>query len=349
MSKLIDRVIEIAETEVGYSEKETYEELDSPTANAGDANYTKYQRDLAPVGYFNSSKKGIAWCAVFWCWCFFRAFGETVAKKLLCQPNSGNAAAGCNSAMEYFKEHGQFFTSGPKKGDAIFFWNSDKTEASHVGIVYKTSLLNVYTIEGNTTSSSAPAGSGGVVGTQKYKLSSDRIIGYGRPRWELATEADLVDYTDTGDDVVDGTIEEVVDPEINGWVKSSSGNGVNFRVKPNATAGRVAGMKKIKDGEGVHIKTTDGTWAAIEYKGYRGYMMIKFIQTDLVADADPEADVEAEEIPEDQEVYTTVKGDTLWNISKKYLGSGPRYKEIMKANGLKSSVIRPGMVLKIPK
>ncbi len=97
------------------------------------------------------------------------------------------------------------------------------------------------------------------------------------------------------------------------------------------------------------ITERDDTWAAIEYKGYRGYMMVKFIQTDLVADADPETNVEAEEAPEDQEVYTTVKGDTLWNISKKYLGSGHRYKEIMKANVLKSSVIRPGMVLKIPK
>ena len=48
-------------------------------------------------------------------------------------------------------------------------------------------------------------------------------------------------------------------------------------------------------------------------------------------------------------VYTVKKGDSLWEISKKYLGSGPRYKEIMQLNGLKSALIRVGQKLKLPK
>lgn len=47
--------------------------------------------------------------------------------------------------------------------------------------------------------------------------------------------------------------------------------------------------------------------------------------------------------------YTVKKGDSLWNISKEYLGKGNRYKEIMQANGLKNATIRVGMTLKIPK
>ena len=47
-------------------------------------------------------------------------------------------------------------------------------------------------------------------------------------------------------------------------------------------------------------------------------------------------------------VYTVVKGDTLWGIAKKLLGSGFRYTEIVKLNGLKSSVIYAGQKLKIP-
>lgn len=41
-------------------------------------------------------------------------------------------------------------------------------------------------------------------------------------------------------------------------------------------------------------------------------------------------------------------GDTLWSISKQYLGNGARWDEISKYNNLKSTVIRPGQVLKIP-
>lgn len=48
------------------------------------------------------------------------------------------------------------------------------------------------------------------------------------------------------------------------------------------------------------------------------------------------------------QTYTVKAGDVLWNISKKYLGKGNRYKEIMTLNGLKNTVIRAGMVLKIP-
>ena len=46
--------------------------------------------------------------------------------------------------------------------------------------------------------------------------------------------------------------------------------------------------------------------------------------------------------------HTVQRGDTLWEIAKKYLGSGNRYKEIVSLNGLKSNVIYSGMKLKIP-
>lgn len=49
-----------------------------------------------------------------------------------------------------------------------------------------------------------------------------------------------------------------------------------------------------------------------------------------------------------QRTHTVKKGDTLWGISRKYLGSGVRYHEIMKLNNLKSDIIHVGDVLKIP-
>jgi len=47
-------------------------------------------------------------------------------------------------------------------------------------------------------------------------------------------------------------------------------------------------------------------------------------------------------------VHTVVKGDTLWDIAKKYLGNGSRYPEIKELNNLSSNVIYNGWKLKIP-
>lgn len=48
-------------------------------------------------------------------------------------------------------------------------------------------------------------------------------------------------------------------------------------------------------------------------------------------------------------VHTVVRGDTLWDIAKKYLGKGKRYPEIRELNKMKSNVIYVGQKLKIPK
>lgn len=46
--------------------------------------------------------------------------------------------------------------------------------------------------------------------------------------------------------------------------------------------------------------------------------------------------------------YTVKKGDTLWEIAKKFLGKGRRYTEIKTMNGLTSDTVHTGQVLKIP-
>lgn len=45
--------------------------------------------------------------------------------------------------------------------------------------------------------------------------------------------------------------------------------------------------------------------------------------------------------------YTTVSGDNLWNIAKRFYGNGKKYPKIMEDNGLKSTLIKPGMKLTI--
>lgn len=46
--------------------------------------------------------------------------------------------------------------------------------------------------------------------------------------------------------------------------------------------------------------------------------------------------------------YVVQRGDTLWGIAKNFLGNGTKYHLIMELNGLTSTLIRTGDVLKIP-
>lgn len=350
MAYNVQHVIDIAINEIGYLEKETYDQLDEKTANAGDANYTMYQRDLAEINYFNSSKKGVAWCAVFLAWCFVQAFGKTAALKLLCQPRSSNAGAGCTSAANYFKKNNQFVTENPAVGDVIFFYSSDGTEISHIGLVYKVDKKYVYTVEGNTTKKGIGVPeNGGAVNKQKYKLTTERIAGYGRPDYGVADETQVENNTTEDTIIVDENL-------IPAWVHGTTSGAVNFRKTPNKKSNRVSGMKEIKEGEQVGIKTTDGTWAAVEYRGFRGYVMMEFLTYDNPAtdeeevkqEDQPQTDENVSNTEIEQLTHVVVKGETLWGLSKKYLGAGYKYKEIMKASGLKNSIIYPGMVLRIP-
>jgi len=66
---------------------------------------------------------------------------------------------------------------------------------------------------------------------------------------------------------------------------------------------------------------------------------------------EPEAPTPTPTVPEPpaHDIYTVVKGDTLWRIAANKLGKGARYTEIMTLNALTSDAIRVGQKLKIPK
>jgi hypothetical protein len=57
---------------------------------------------------------------------------------------------------------------------------------------------------------------------------------------------------------------------------------------------------------------------------------------------------EPEPEPAVEHTYVVQANDTLRGIAKKFLGAGAKYPEIMSLNNLTSTVIRTGMVLKIP-
>ena len=169
MANTVDKVINIALNEVGYLEKKSNSQLDSKTANAGSANYTKYGK--------NMGCNGLAWCDAFVDWCFEQAFGREKAKELL-----GGFSNYTPTSAQYFKCMGRWHTANPKVGDQIFFRNS--TRICHTGIVYQVDSSRVYTIEGNTSGASGVIANGGGVCKKSYPLNYSKIAGYGRPKYD---------------------------------------------------------------------------------------------------------------------------------------------------------------------
>lgn len=174
----VDRLIQTAENEVGYLEKKSNASLDSKTANAGSANYTKYWRDMKPEW------QGEPWCDAFVSWCFLKTFGADMAQKLLC---GGLYSYYTPASANYFKAHKRWRTY-PERGFVVYF--NVGGNIGHTGIVVDVRNGYVYTIEGNTSGASGVIQNGGGVCRKSYKVGSSYINGYGSPNYSLADEVD---------------------------------------------------------------------------------------------------------------------------------------------------------------
>lgn len=164
----VEELIEVAGNEIGYLEKATNNLLEEKTANAGNRNFTKY--GLA------RGCNGQPWCDAFVDWCFIKAYGREAAHSLLHGfSNYTPTSAG------FFKSDGLWTSLKPKKGDVIFFKNSQRI--CHTGIVYMVKDGRVYTIEGNTSAGTQVVANGGAVCSKSYPVTLNRIAGYGRPNY----------------------------------------------------------------------------------------------------------------------------------------------------------------------
>ena len=183
----VDRVIAVAEGELGYLEKKSNKDLDSKTGNAGSANYTKYNRDMK--AWAGSAGLNDQWCQNFVDWVFVTAFGVDMAKQLL-----GKFTNYTPTGSNAFKKRGVYIKRGkgtPRRGDVIYFWSTAKGRIGHVGIVVRVSGSKVYTIEGNTTGASTLVTNGGGVRAKSYSLTSTYIDGYGRVDYSVVTDDSL--------------------------------------------------------------------------------------------------------------------------------------------------------------
>lgn len=247
------KVIAVAVEQIGYKEKASNASLDSKTANAGSANYTKYARDFDQKypNWYNGKKNGYAWCDMFVDWCFLTAFGYKKALALLCQPER-SAGAGCTYSLRYYKAKGQFHTSNTQPGDQIFFGTS-LDNSTHTGIVESVDKKQVHTIEGNTSNQ---------VARRNYSLTNSRILGYGRPAYDGAPVE---------------TPQPVTEPEAVPFLVRVSITDLNIRKGPGTNYSRtgqytgkgVFTIMEVKSGQGStagwgRLKSGAG-WISLDY------------------------------------------------------------------------------------
>ena len=178
MSNTASALIKVAKGEVGYLEKKSNSSLDSKTANAGSANYTKYNK---LPGFTNPAY----WCAAFTSWCFYTAFGASEGKQV-----GFIYSQSCETIRSKFKAMNSYYGT-PKAGDLVFFSGTRHSGANHIGIVTKVEGGKVCTVEGNTSGGSSVVDNGGGVATKSYALTNTRILGYGRPNYDAETSKEF--------------------------------------------------------------------------------------------------------------------------------------------------------------
>ena len=197
----MERVMGILRAEEGYFEKSYSalnkhpEWLDDKTAGAGKDNVTKYGRDLVRwLGWQTGDTFGIdyQWCLQLQVWADIMAYGVDKAFLL----NDRVWTAYTPTAVEASQRAGRWHTSGPRRGDKIYFRNS--TRVCHVGRVLDADSRRVYTDEGNTGSAAGVVSNGGCVRQKDYLLTYDRIAGYARPDWSVLDEIPAAGGDDLG-------------------------------------------------------------------------------------------------------------------------------------------------------
>lgn len=167
-------LVKKALAEVGYKEKQTNENLNDKTANAGSNNFNKYANyiDTKYPNFYNGKKNGYAWCDVFVDCMFIWTFGYEEALRLLCQGEKSTGAS-CTSSYNYFKWADRI-SDEPSIGAQVFFTKDGKT-SYHTGIVVALNNFEICVVEGNSAD-----------GVRKviYSRNSKLILGYGVPNYD---------------------------------------------------------------------------------------------------------------------------------------------------------------------
>lgn len=175
----VNKVIKIAKEELGYLEKKNgdLKYLFDKKANAGSANYTKYNYEMHRI-YPEVMDYPCYWCGSFVSFCFMQAYGVADARKLM----AGDFDDYTVAQAALYQKAGAWYQK-PEIGDQIFFKNASRI--CHTGLVVDIipSSKTVVTIEGNTSNGTEVVSNGGAVCRKYYNMTNPRIAGYGRPAY----------------------------------------------------------------------------------------------------------------------------------------------------------------------
>ena len=177
----IKKILEVAAREVGYGVTiKSGDQWASPTKFGeyiDDNHYYGLTRDKQ---FYNSSKRNIQWCALFVDYCYLKAFGFDITKKITNQGGPSNTCgAAVSYSVKYFKDMDRYISkSGHNSvrdfiapGCEVFFdWNADGS-GNHAALVYAIiDNKNILTVEGNT-------GWQNVGNLSKYGVPQDIVSG----------------------------------------------------------------------------------------------------------------------------------------------------------------------------
>ena len=177
-------VINLALAECGYQEKKSNSNLDRKHTNVGSGNYTKYARDMHKIYPKTMDNNPIPWCDAFCDWIMYMLFGVSTARSLLGQFDDYTVA----SAQQYINKGG-WVTHDFEPGDQVFFSNNDKVSGIyHTGYFWKYENNRTFVIEGNTSDGSGVNADGGAVCIKSYPRVPNKIVGAGRPQWDIVGE-----------------------------------------------------------------------------------------------------------------------------------------------------------------
>lgn len=182
----VQPIVNWAENERNYTEKESLSYLNDKTKNAGNDNYTKYAQEIDALESYVTKVQGQPWCSTFVTDGFINTYGVEKGLNMLCQPRTNSYAACCEDAANYYKKAGRWHTI-PQVGDQVFFKTS-KYQYAHTGIVVEVTSNEVTTIEGNTSSEPGVVYNGGAVTKKHYPINYANFKGFGRPKYEQKKE-----------------------------------------------------------------------------------------------------------------------------------------------------------------
>lgn len=264
-----------------------------------------------------------AWCA---CYVSAMAIGSGLENIIPLEVS-------CGRYITLAKQKGIWVESDsytPKQGDLILYdWDDtgsgDATSgADHIGIVVSVSGKSIKVIEGNN---------GDAVAYRTIQVNGRYIRGFVTPKYASAAG---------------GTSSTSGSSGSSGSAASSSGTSLEYKVGDTVqfTGGKHYAASNASSG--TTVKAGPAKITALAKGAKHPYHVIHTDSTSTVYGWVDATAISGAGSGSTGATYTVQAGDSLWAIAQKQLGNGSRWQEIAQLNGLTSTTIQIGQVLKLP-